>query len=682
MTKQQFRVLYREFLFRMVDLEVLSAHALGDVNKLLGQFAALLTFISLLLSITAFGFAGSHMAPAARLAFTLVFEHFLIATTMLVVGLFAVLSWDGTFPDRRDVLVLAPLPVRARTMFLAKVAAVATALTLTVALLHGASGLIWPLAFAIQATPQTVPALTFDPTPVPVSAADMQSVLNRDLRQQLSPGGGLAPGTGAGLAIGVWQHGVRRVFTYGAAQPDSLFEIGSITKTFTGLMLAQMAAQRKVAMDEPVRLLLPPGLVSKPRGDEITLADLVTQHSGLPRMVAGDWQEYLARRGVGREPHPPFLYSNFGFGLLGHLLAARAGLAYSELLKQQVTGPLGLGDTVVTVSPEQQSRFLQGYDGSHQPVPWDAEGLAGSGAIRSTAGDMLKYLEANLHPEKLGGTLPEALATSHQPRAEGVPGTTIALAWWHGANGAWSHGGAMRGFTSYAFFHPKGDCAAVVLLNIGPNAVDLAGSLSEHIRQRLAGEPAVSLDAAFVPASNGLPGFLRWFAAYWFTMLAAGAFIYCGVLGVQGLAAQMLPRRLFLRVSAFLQMAAFCLFVCGYFLQPGFGGLESLTAPEIRRLLLWVPSYWFLGLFHNLNGSMHPALAPLARRAWMGLAFVGCGTAVAYTLTCARCARLWRNRISCPARAALGGCRVLAIASKPPSGNSPFARWCAAASIG
>src|SRR5260370_30424725 len=71
MTKLQFRVLYREFLFRMVDLEVLSAHALSDANKLLGQFAALLIFISLWLSITAFGFAGSHMAPAARLAFTL-----------------------------------------------------------------------------------------------------------------------------------------------------------------------------------------------------------------------------------------------------------------------------------------------------------------------------------------------------------------------------------------------------------------------------------------------------------------------------------------------------------------------------------------------------------------------------------------------------------------------------------
>ena len=102
-------------------------------------------------------------------------------------------------------------------MFLAKVAAVATALSLTVVLLHGASGLIWPLAFAVQATPQTVPALTFDPTPAPVSAADMQAVLDRDLQQQLTSGA-LAPGTGAGLAIGVSQHGERRVFAYGDGQ--------------------------------------------------------------------------------------------------------------------------------------------------------------------------------------------------------------------------------------------------------------------------------------------------------------------------------------------------------------------------------------------------------------------------------------------------------------------------------
>jgi hypothetical protein len=110
-------------------------------------------------------------------------------------------------------------------------------------------------------------------------------------------------------------------------------------------------------------------------------------------------------------------------------------------------------------------------------------------------------------------------------------------------------------------------------------------------------------------------------------------------LGVQGTAAQLLPRRLFLRVSGWLQLAAFCLLVCGYFLQPVFGGLASLTKPQIHRWLRWVPSYWFLGLFHELNGSMHPALAPLARRAWIGLAVVAAGTAVAYALSYLRTLR-------------------------------------------
>ena len=137
MNKRQFRVLYREFLFRMVDLEVLSSHAQGDMNKLFGQFASLLVMVSIVL-------VPSRDGPPEDLAWPM--EFFLITTTMLVVGLFAVLSWDSTFPNRRDVLVLAPLPVRGRTFFLAKIAAVATALGLTVVTLHCLAGLAWPLA--------------------------------------------------------------------------------------------------------------------------------------------------------------------------------------------------------------------------------------------------------------------------------------------------------------------------------------------------------------------------------------------------------------------------------------------------------------------------------------------------------------------------------------------------------
>ncbi|MGB7665726.1 MAG: hypothetical protein WBL66_00550, partial [Candidatus Acidiferrales bacterium] len=148
-TKSQFRVLYRQFLFRMVDLEVLSASALGDANKLLGQFAALLIVISMSLGLGAL-LTDKNLPPAALLKVALLMEDILISTTMLVVGIFAVLSWDSIFPDRRDVLVLVPLPVRARTMFLAKVSATATALALVVVLLHCAAGLTWPFVFSVR----------------------------------------------------------------------------------------------------------------------------------------------------------------------------------------------------------------------------------------------------------------------------------------------------------------------------------------------------------------------------------------------------------------------------------------------------------------------------------------------------------------------------------------------------
>jgi serine-type D-Ala-D-Ala carboxypeptidase/endopeptidase len=111
----------------------------------------------------------------------------------------------------------------------------------------------------------------------------MQSMLSRDLQEALKSGA-LAPATSAGLTIGIVRHGVGRVFAFGTAKPDSIFEIGSITKTFTGLILAQMVEQGLVKLDEPVRALLPADTVAKPQGLEVSLLDLTTQHSGLPRM--------------------------------------------------------------------------------------------------------------------------------------------------------------------------------------------------------------------------------------------------------------------------------------------------------------------------------------------------------------------------------------------------------------
>jgi CubicO group peptidase (beta-lactamase class C family) len=370
---------------------------------------------------------------------------------------------------------------------------------------------------AIAAAP--VPAPTYDPALAPVAAADLQSVLDRDLAEALKSGE-LAPGTGAGVSIAVVEHGVRRVFSYGAAKSDSIFEIGSITKTFTGLVLSQMVEQGKVKFDEPVRELLPPGTVARPVGPEITLLDLATQHSGLPRMpdnfkpadpnnpyadyVAPNLYAFVSQHGVAKPGDPGFLYSNLGFGLLGQALAVRSGLPYPVLFKEEVIDPLGLKDTTVSLSPAQQARFIAGHDEHHQPVhAWDLDVFAGAGAIRSTAADMLTYLEANLHPEKLkpaagssaGATLSAALIQSHQLRADAMPGMRIALAWFFvSGTGDYWHNGATGGYSSYAFFNLRADYAAVVLFNTTVGSSDsFADRLGQHISQRLAGKPPISL---------------------------------------------------------------------------------------------------------------------------------------------------------------------------------------------
>lgn len=143
-TRRQCRVLHREFLFRIVDRELLSSHARGDMSKLLLQIISLLIFVGMLSTAPAV-LIKPPADPVARMLFGWTYVHSLISTTILVVGLFGVLSWNSMFPDRLDVHVLAPLPVRARTVLFAKIVAVSTGLGTTVLALHGAAGLIWPL---------------------------------------------------------------------------------------------------------------------------------------------------------------------------------------------------------------------------------------------------------------------------------------------------------------------------------------------------------------------------------------------------------------------------------------------------------------------------------------------------------------------------------------------------------
>jgi serine-type D-Ala-D-Ala carboxypeptidase/endopeptidase len=379
-----------------------------------------------------------------------------------------------------------------------------------------------PLNFTRQTTAleaKPIPPPTFDPAMPPLAAADLQAVLNKDLAAALKSGQ-LAPSTGAGVSVGVIQHGKRYFYTYGTAKPDSIFEIGSISKTFTCLILSQMVEQGKVKFDTPVRELLPPGTVAKPAGDEITLLDIATQHSGLPRMPdnfkpadpnnpyadygAANLYAFLAKQGLAKPAKPGFIYSNLAMGLLGQALAVRSGLPYPALMKEEVADPLGLVDTTVALSPAQQARFMQGHDSDHNPAhAWDLDALAGAGAIRSDSSDMLTYLQANLHPESLkhiadsspAATLSAALVRQHELHADVAPGMRIALAWLYIEDaGDYWHNGGTGGFSSYSFFNPKGDYAAIVLVNTAPGDTgSFADRLGQHISQRLAGKPAISL---------------------------------------------------------------------------------------------------------------------------------------------------------------------------------------------
>ena len=664
MTKLQFRILYREFLFRMVDLEVLSQHALGDSNRLLGQFAALLIFISMLWALAGFGFAGSRMIGGRSLIFTLVMGHFLIATTMLVVGLFAVLSWDSTFPDRRDVLVMAPLPVRARTMFLAKVAAVATALALTVALLHSLAGLIWPAAFAAQATPVEAPALTYDATPVPVTAAGLQSVLDRDLAQPFATGAP-KPGTGAGMSVGVYKRGERRVFAYAGLRAPARCSRSarsprrSLRHCWRGWPPRERCGWTSRFVNScrraPCQAARPGNHPARP-GDP-SLGTPVFPDNVHPADPSNAFADYgaseLCAFASTASPNPPTLPSPTA------IWASVFGAGIGGSRRHELSGPparadycsSGLPDTVVKASAEQQDRLIQGHNANHRPVPhWDLDALAGAGGIRSTAGDLLTWLEANLHPDQ-SGALDDAIRETHRLRAQVAGDMQIGLVWlYRPNNGTYAHNGRTPGFSTYAFFDPKNDYAAVILLNHGSFLLNSLEMIDEHVRQRLAGEPAISLDTVLVPASSGVGGLVRWCAAYWFTMLAAGGFLYARCC-FSGLAAQLLPRRWFLRVSGYLQLASFCLIVCVYFLQPVFGEMSDLNSRLRYAAASLATPYWFLGLFHQLNGSMYAARR--ARRAWMGLGIVIAGTGVTYALSYLRTLRRsWRSRISRPTPAA------------------------------
>jgi D-alanyl-D-alanine-carboxypeptidase/D-alanyl-D-alanine-endopeptidase len=232
-----------------------------------------------------------------------------------------------------------------------------------------------------------------------------------------------------------------------ALDRDTVFEIMSITKVLTSLILADMAARGEVAFDDPVAKHLPSSVRLHVRGRPITLLDLATYTSGLPNMPGNlkpDWYaypnplrdyttnqlyEFLSSYVPKYEPGTHYEYANLSFGLLGIALAHRAGKSYEELLIERVCDPLGLNHTRITLTGDMQRHLAQGHDLNLKPTPlWDLPALPGGGTVRTNAKDLTVFLRAcmGLKQTPLNSSLARLLKTR---KPTPLAGTDAGLGW-------------------------------------------------------------------------------------------------------------------------------------------------------------------------------------------------------------------------------------------------------------
>ena len=306
-------------------------------------------------------------------------------------------------------------------------------------------------------------------------------------------------GNNPGIVIGIVDEDGPRYYSYGVksfktnepVNEHTVFEIGSISKTFTGIILADMVLKGKLTLDDPLQSLLPDGVKAPTwNGETIKLVNMANHTSSLPRMPDNfspanpanpyiDYSEeqlyaflnsYELPRAVGSQ----YEYSNYAVGLLGHLLSAKNNTTYEDLMVEIIARPLDMKQTRITFSPEMEENLAMGHRGRIQVENWDLTTLAGAGAIRSTAVDMIKYVAANMGKEKT--KLYPAMQLAHKnSRTEGAE-PMVGLGWHtqvlDGEKIIW-HNGGTGGYRTFAGFTDDGKKGVVVLCNSTTGADDL-----------------------------------------------------------------------------------------------------------------------------------------------------------------------------------------------------------------
>ena len=305
------------------------------------------------------------------------------------------------------------------------------------------------------------------------------------------------------MVVGVITPAGRRTVAHGRfgvadARPvdgSTVFEIGSVTKIFTSLLLADMARQGEVALTDPVARHLPPDIPLEGNAARMTLAELATHMAGLPfwpsNLPKGDTMGALAAYSVDdlyrfvatfeapADARGRWQYSNTDNGLLGALLARRAGSSYEAAIAKRITGPLGMTSTSVTLPAAAERLLASGHDAQLKPAArWNVPAMAGAGSLRSTANDLLTFLAALDDARSIAAAaLPTMLATRHEG-----PGFVQTLGWWIVSTGPedpgiLAHDGQTLGFASAIAYDTRTRSGVVVLSNSAASVGDLARHL-------------------------------------------------------------------------------------------------------------------------------------------------------------------------------------------------------------
>lgn len=292
-----------------------------------------------------------------------------------------------------------------------------------------------------------------------------------------------------GDEIDYFNAGLRSTSDKALVDEHTIFEIGSISKTFTGLMLANNVTLGKMNLDDDIQKYLPDGITAPMHNDEtIKLFHLSNHSSALPRMPSNfapadptnpyiDYSSdllytFLNQHELTRNIGSQYEYSNYAVGLLGQILADHSGQTYEEILKSTITQPLGMTHTGIK---NIDGEHAKGHMTAKEVSTWDFDALAGAGAIRSNVSDMMRYLSANMGLSD--SPLYPAMQLTHQHSGSANSSPMVGLGWhimtYEGHEIIW-HNGGTGGFTSFMGWI-KGTDKGVVVLNNSTNNVDDVG---------------------------------------------------------------------------------------------------------------------------------------------------------------------------------------------------------------